>query len=483
MSKKDFAMSAPVRVRFAPSPTGFMHLGNVRAALFNYLFAQQKQGAFILRIEDTDQSRHVNEAVEKIIEDLAWLGLTYQEGPVHGGPFGPYAQSERAALYEQHLMELVKNGKAYRCFCTLEELEEKRARQIALKKPPRYDRTCLHLSDDMIKSKIAAGIPFIWRLQINNEMVIEVKTLERGTMTFDMQHFSDFALTRADGSVTFMFANFVDDWLMRISHVIRGEDHLTNTAMQGALYDAFVVPMPVFWHLPLLSNEEGKKLSKRDFGFSLDDLRSAGYLPEAICNYLATVGASFSQEIQSLDELASNVDFERLHTTGAIRYDLHKLLWMNHQWIMRVSNEMLIDYVRPFLYADLPQSNDLSEQELSKLIEGVKADAKTLQDFPGLLNFYFEAPQTRLEDIVDRLGMEKAQAVCRLLTDKQNLLNDHDAWMIALKAGAKSVGLAQSELWGTVRYLLTGSFQGPKIHDLLALLDDSAIFERLRMNH
>ena len=299
-----------VRVRFAPSPTGFMHLGNVRASLLNYLFAAHHQGTFILRIEDTDAQRNIKEGKDKIIEDLAWLKLTYTEGPGVGGNFGPYCQSERSHLYQEHLNKLIELKRVYRCFCTVQELENKRQRQIALKKPPRYDKTCLKLSEQQINEKSAAQVPFIWRFSIDETKQITIQDLAHGAINFDMKNFSDFALSREDGSFTFLFANFVDDMLMQITHVIRGEDHLSNTANQAMLFDAFSCKLPFFWHLPIMCSKDGKKLSKRDFGFSLDDLKNAGFLPEAIANYLALTGNSFAEEVQDLHELAKNYNFE-----------------------------------------------------------------------------------------------------------------------------------------------------------------------------
>ena len=272
-----------VRVRFAPSPTGIMHLGNVRAALINYLFAQKNQGTFVLRIEDTDQERNENIFTQRILDDLAWLGLTYTEGPSKSGPYEPYFQSERGLIYQDFLKILEAKNLVYRCFCTIEDIEKKRQRQIALKQPPRYDRTCLRLSPELVTIKVAQSTPFIWRFQLPDSS-IAVHDLARGVIDFDLKNISDFALTRTNGTFTFMFANFVDDLTMKISHVIRGEDHLTNTAGQAALYAALEVDTPIFWHLPIIVNSEGKKLSKRDFGFSLEDLRNAGFLPEAIDN-------------------------------------------------------------------------------------------------------------------------------------------------------------------------------------------------------
>ncbi|MBM3886931.1 glutamate--tRNA ligase, partial [Candidatus Dependentiae bacterium] len=218
-----------IRVRFAPSPTGFMHLGNVRAALMNFLFAKQKKGTFILRIEDTDAERNLDEAKQRIIQDLHWLGLTYTEGPDVGGDFGPYEQSARANLYQEKLAELIRINRIYRCFCTPEQLEIKRKEQLAASKPPRYDRHCLRYPQHTIKQKLDAGLPFIWRFKINEQQTLSIDALNGATIDFNMEHFSDFAITRSDGSYTFIFVNFVDDWLMQISHVIRGEDHLSNT--------------------------------------------------------------------------------------------------------------------------------------------------------------------------------------------------------------------------------------------------------------
>lgn len=317
----------PVRVRFAPSPTGLMHLGNVRSALMNFLFARQKKGSFILRLEDTDTQRNFDPNGKQIMADLAWLGLFYDEGPDIGGPCGPYMQSERAAIYGEYLRQLEVKNKVYKCFCTSEELEKKRQRQIALKTPPRYDRSCARLnaqeSEELSKTK-----PFIWRFNLEDETEkhIEITDLARGTVKYDLKHFSDFPLTRQDGSFTFIFANFVDDVTMLITHIFRGEDHLTNTALQALLYRTFEVKLPLFWHLPIICNSTGKKLSKRDFGFSLGDLHKGGFLPEALNNYLTIIGGGvFKQEVMDMNQLIDAFNFEEINSTGAVKYDLEKL--------------------------------------------------------------------------------------------------------------------------------------------------------------
>jgi len=473
--------SPNARVRFAPSPTGFMHLGNIRAALLNYLFARQKNGTFVLRIEDTDQARNINEAGLKIVEDLKWLGMSYDEGPVVGGEYGPYFQSDRTVIYQEQLDDLVAQQKVYRCFCTPEGLEKKRKAQIAAGQPPRYDRTCLHLSDDHIKQKLVANKPFVWRFQVNQEQAVSIKSMARGELTFDMKHFGDFILSRSDGSFTFLFTNFVDDWKMGITHVIRGEDHLSNTAMQAALFDALAVPMPTVWHLPIMCNLEGKKLSKRDFGFVLDDLKAEGFLAEAICNYLAIIGVSFKDEVQSLDELVHNFNFERIHTTGAIKYDVEKLTWLNHKWIERLDTKALLPSIVPFLHQDIAVTKEVSEDKLLFLVEKVKSDCKTLKDFSKMLRFCFEAPITSLESIEEWAGKENAAAVISLIDSVIEYTGKSGLFLETLKREGKEAGLKPRAFFGTVRYLLTGSFQGLSLHDILEMLDEEQIEKRLKV--
>src|SRR5579863_3116600 len=288
-------------VRFAPSPTGMMHLGNVRTALINALFAKQKHGTFILRIEDTDAQRMHDPQAKQILEDLVWLNLVYDEGPIAGGPHGPYFQSQRMHLYEKTRTLFEEKHLIYRCFCTEDELAKKRERQLALKLPPRYDRTCIALSSDTVAKHLAENSPFIWRFKLDHERSITITDLAHGAITFDLSNFSDFPITRQDNSFTFMFANFVDDYLMNVTHIFRGADHLSNTANQAALFDALNISLPTYWHMPILCNLEGKKLSKRDFGFSLRDLRDAGFLAQAINNYVGIIGGSFKEEIMPLE--------------------------------------------------------------------------------------------------------------------------------------------------------------------------------------
>jgi glutamyl-tRNA synthetase len=466
----------PSRVRFAPSPTGFMHLGNVRAALINYLFARQYGGTFILRIEDTDQQRNISP--QSIFDDLAWLSLTYDEGPGIGGPYEPYFQSQRTSLYQDFLSTLESSKKIYRCFCTLEDLENKRLRQMTLRQPPRYDRTCLQLSSADIEQRLASSLPFIWRFKLDGSSVT-MHDFARGDVTYDLNHFSDFAITRPDGSFTFIFANFVDDCTMHISMVIRGEDHLSNTANQVALYKAFDTPLPTFWHLPIICNVEGKKLSKRDFGFSLTDLRTAGFLPQAICNYLVTIGGSFD-EIASLSELAQRIDLKQIASTSHIRYDVEKLRWINHQWIMRLELDDLARRCLPFIVTHYPQAQTLSNDKLKQLLTTIRSTLTTLADSTAALSFYFARPQPSTE-LLEQHEYLSYKSVIQQLLSQEDLLDNPALFNKQISALCKEHNLPAKNLFALIRIAITGSPQGYAIVDLLTMLDKQEVKLRLQV--
>lgn len=458
-----------IRLRFAPSPTGIMHLGNIRTALLNYLFAHQKDGTFIIRLEDTDLQRNFDPSGKKIQEDLLWLALAWEEGPTVGGPFGPYAQSERFDIYQKKLNELTKTNAIYRCFCSSEELEKKRLRQIALKQPPRYDRICLKLSQEAIEKNLAEKKPYIWRFNVAPNKQVQFEDLARGLMTFDANNFFDFPISRQDGSPTFMFANAVDDILMQISHVLRGEDHLTNTVGQVLLLEAMGAPLPIYWHLPILCNTEGKKLSKRDFGFSLDDLRKEGFLHEAIINYLAIIGGSYEHEIMSMPELIAAMKFEQLHHSGHITYDEQKLRWVNHKWIERLDLADLAQRCTPFLQAVYPQVQSLSEKQLEKLIHTIRTDISTLKESTDKLRFYFETPAITLEMVNACVSAPHRAAIKIILEKNKALLNQPDLFADTIKTDAQSQKIPLKELFWVTRLALTGKQQGVGI----ALLVDA----------
>jgi len=469
-----------VRVRFAPAPTGIMHLGNIRTALINFLFARKKNGSFVLRVEDTDLKRNFDPTGTEIIQDLQWLDLTYDEGPSVGGPYTPYFQSQRTNIYEEKLHILQKKQLVYHCFCSKEELEKKRTRQRALKLPPRYDRTCLNLSKEKINDLLSKSKLFVWRFKLDHHQTIEITDLAHGKVCFDLKNFSDFPLTRQDGSFTYLFANFVDDMVMHITHVFRGEDHLSNTAVQGALFCAFNQPLPIYWHMPILCNINGKKLSKRDFGFSLRDLQTAGFVPEAINNYLAIIGGSFEKEIMSLDTLIRTFDFDHLHTTGHITYDVEKLKWINRKWIDQYEPQELLKRCRPLLQSAYPSTQKIDDQKLSKLLQTIKTDITTLNDCVDVLAFYFNRPCISSADIRACITKKYAPIVNNIITEYLPLLSDSTTFTHKLKQAAQQKNVPLKELFWFARLAFMGSTKGPGIHELITMLGSQESEKRIQ---
>ncbi|HLB94294.1 MAG TPA: glutamate--tRNA ligase [Candidatus Babeliales bacterium] len=461
-----------VRVRFAPSPTGLMHLGNVRTAVLNYLFALRYQGTFVLRIEDTDPERNFDVGAKQILADLAWLNLKYQEGP--------YFQSQRASYYQAALDQLIQKNLVYRCFCSNLELERKRELQIAMHLAPRYDRTCAQLTAAQIQAKLAQAEPFIWRFAINQAQQAKFYDLAKGLLEFELKNFSDFPLTRQDQSFTFIFANFVDDMDMRISHVLRGDDHLTNTVSQILLYQAFEKPVPTFWHLPLICNLEGKKLSKRDFGFSLGDLQKAGFLPEAINNYLGIIGATFTEEILSLTELSQALDFEHIHSAGQIKYDVKKLEWVNHKWISKLTPAELVPLCKPFLEAAYPEKlNPHNHTQLLKLVQLIHTDLVTLAEIVPLTKFYFCEPDYNL--IRQNLSPAVKQLIQKFLLAQNNLANYTPEQLLnCLKEQANQAKIPAKTFFPALRLSLTGAPAGLHIVDLIDTLGLAETQKRLQ---
>jgi len=446
----------------------------------NYLFARKNDGIFVLRIEDTDRERNFDPGGVKIKEDLAWLTLTYDEGPGTGGPDAPYLQSERTEYYEKVRQELQNSGAIYRCFCSQEELEKKRERQKALRMPPRYDRTCYRLSNEEVKEQIARGVPHVWRLYLDHEKTITITDLARGPISFELKNFSDFPITRQDGSFTFMFANFVDDMLMGITHVLRGEDHLSNTAGQAALFDALGKTSPIFWHMPILCNLDGKKLSKRDFGFSLRDLKDAGFLPEAIINYLATIGSSFTQEIMPLEQLIQNVPLGQ-STAAQIKYDVEKLRWINHQWIVSYPPEQLAQACRPFLQEHYPDVQEINNTRLGELLQTISSDLTTLADSVNALAFYFKPPQSTEADVRACTSPENRAAIAQIINAHLDTIEHGNDFVATVKKEIATKKVPLKELFWFLRLALTGKTNGPAIHDLIAMLGSDE--SRVRIAH
>lgn len=394
-----------IRVRFAPSPTGYMHVGNFRTALYTYLFAKKHQGTFILRIEDTDQKRYIQDALEKLIHLIGWAGFEYSEGVyiedgkvIQRGDVGPYIQSERLDLYKEYAEQLVQNGTAYHCFCTPERLEEMRTELAAQKKPPMYDRRCLSLSSAEIEGKLAAGEASVIRQKINTEGATKYDDLVRGTVEIKNEILDDQVLMKSDGYPTYNFANVVDDHLMGITHVIRGEEYISSTPKYIQLYQNFNWEVPFFAHLPLLLNPDKSKLSKRQGDVAVEDYIAKGYLKEALINFVALLGwnpgKGTTQEIFSLEELVSIFDLAQVHKGGAV-FDLKKLDWMNASYIKKLSIDELyaLSLEGGFFEKDLIQnasSEMKSEAYLKKVLTVEKERLVRLVDIGEMNPFFFE---------------------------------------------------------------------------------------------
>jgi len=329
-----------IRVRFAPSPTGYLHVGGLRTALYNYLFAKKNNGKFILRIEDTDRKRYVEGAVENLIKVLKWAGLKYDEGPDIGGNFGPYMQSERLETYMKYAKELIDKGDAYYCFCTPERLDTLRKEQEKQKLPQaKYDKHCINLSKTEIDEKLKSGIPYVIRLNVQPDQKISFDDIIRGHIEFNSSNVDDQVLIKSDGYPTYHLAVVVDDHLMEISHVIRGEEWLSSTPKHVLLYNAFGWELPHFAHLPLLLNPDKSKLSKRQGDVAVEDYRDKGFLKDALINFVALLGwnAGDDQEFYYIDSLIEKFSLERVNKAGAV-FDLQKLNWLNAEHLSKKSD-------------------------------------------------------------------------------------------------------------------------------------------------
>lgn len=373
-----------VRVRFAPSPTGPFHLGSARTALFNWVFARQQKGVFVLRIEDTDKERSKKEHEEGILESLRWLGLDWDEGPDVGGEYGPYRQSEREPIYEKYLKELLESGKAYYCYCAKEELEAQKEAMIAQGLPPKYSGRCRNLESPPTDRK-----PELIRFK-TPEVKVEFKDMIRGTVSFDASLFGDIPIAKDLRSPLYNFAVVVDDELMKITHVIRGEDHLSNTPKQILFGKALGFSEPTFAHLPLILSADRSKLSKRYAETSLIEYEKQGYLPEAMVNFLVLLGwhPKGDREVFKIPDLIEAFDLKRVQKAGAI-WNEEKLSWLNSEHIRSMETEKLTALLKPYV---TPRFGEVDEKILLKIVEVQKDRLRTLREFTDIAGFFFELP-------------------------------------------------------------------------------------------
>ncbi|MEE8598858.1 MAG: glutamate--tRNA ligase [Dehalococcoidales bacterium] len=481
-------MPNSVRVRYAPSPTGYPHVGNIRTALFNWLFARHSGGSFIVRIEDTDVARKVKGTVEAILEGLSWLGLNWDEGPDVGGKFGPYFQSQRLELYREAAERLVSQGDAYYCYCSPQRLEEMRAEQVRDKQPLGYDRRCRNLSPEERAKKEAEGITPVVRFQAPLTGQTGFNDLIRGQVVFDNNTLDDFVLLKSDGYPTYHLANVVDDHLMEISHVLRAEEWLSSTPRHLLLYQALKFEPPQFAHLPMLLGADRAKLSKRHGASSITEYREQGYLPEAMVNFLALLGWSLDDktELLSRQELINNFSLERVSRTAAI-FNHEKLYWMNGVFLRELSHEDLLQKIIPFLESGLPKevNRPISKEYVSRIVPLIRERINTLAEAATYANFFFldklEYDASLL--IGKKMTIETTLKALKAAQEKLSLLEsfDHDSLEGTLRPLADELGLNAGQLFSPLRVATTGRTAAPPLFETMVVLGKERCLERIRV--
>ncbi len=456
------------RFRFAPSPTGHLHIGGARTALYNFLMAHKTGGKFILRIEDTDRERSTQEYIDSILEAMSWLGLHYDEGPFY--------QTQRSELYTQHLEKLLHEGKAYRCFCSPESLETKRNLAMSEGRKPKYDGTCRSLDP---QSAAQDPRPSCIRFRSSEEGKTVVEDLIKGRIEFDNQELDDLILARTDGSPTYNFVVVIDDLTMGITHVIRGDDHLNNTPRQIQLYQAFDYPLPQFAHVPMILGNDKKRLSKRHGATSVLAYRDEGYLPEALLNYLVRLGWSYGdEEIFSLEQLKVHFDIAKVGKAAAV-FNPEKLLWLNGHWIRQSSPERLCREIKPFL-----QARGLTIEDPAygaRALASCQEKVKTLIELAEMAAFYFVSEVEISEQVRDKMLHAEGVETLRELLPRLQSQQDFSATALeeCIHQFVQEKELKLGKVAQPLRAALTGSTVSPGIFEMLAVLGKERSVERI----
>lgn len=476
-----------VRVRYAPSPTGQLHIGGARTAFFNYLFAKRHGGKFIIRIEDTDQKRHVEDAEIRQLDNLRWLGVEWDESVDKGGDYGPYRCTERLHIYEPYAEQLIRQGNAYRCFCTEEELEAEREAQRAKGETPLYSGKCRHLTEEQIRANLDMGKAFTIRFKVPEQRELVVEDMIRGTVQFDSDGIGDFVIVKRDGMPTYNFAVTVDDALMEITHVIRGEEHLTNTPRQMLIYEALGFKLPQFGHLALILNHDRQKMSKRDESIVqfVEQYRALGYLPEGIINFLALLGWSpeGEEEIFSLAELEAQFSIERVSKSPAV-FDTDKLAYMNNVYMKRASVEQIMPLCVPHLEAAAYISTPLSEAEhdwVSRLVALYKDQLHYAAEIVEKSALFFQEDVVYDEEAKRVLAEEQVPVVLQSLRNKIHAADDYAPELIKgwIKEVQKETGYKGKQLFMPIRVVATGQTHGPDLEQTLYLLGKERVLKCL----
>ncbi|MFA4931691.1 MAG: glutamate--tRNA ligase [Caldisericia bacterium] len=474
-----------VRVRYAPSPTGHIHVGNARTAIFNYLYARHEGGTFIMRLDDTDLERSTEENIDSMLDDIRWLGLDWDEGFLKGGNLGPYRETERKPLYDTYIQQLLDDDKAYRCFCTKDELEAERRKAEAEHRIYRYGGTCAHLSTEQVAKNVAEGKSYAIRLRIPQEDVV-VHDLIRGDVQFKTEEFDDFVIARQNGIPIYNFATVIDDALMHITHIIRAEEHLSNTPRQVFIYRALSFEVPQFAHVSLILAPDHSKLSKRHGAVSVGEYRLEGYLPEALINYLVLLGWSpkDDREFFTVDELIKEFSLGGVGKSGAV-FDKKKLTWMNHMYLGRKDAADILTILKEdFAEQYAAAFGGLPEDKTLAAIDLTKGNAQVLPDLFRLARNIVQ-PDVVIADEKSQevIGSPEARQVLQYLVEHFDAIpfgQGDDAMSLWVEDLRNQIPLPARKLYSPIRVALFGSKDGPEIVKLFLMLEPSSIRERLQ---
>jgi len=478
-------MDKEVRVRFAPSPTGYLHIGGARTALFNWLFARSQGGKMILRIEDTDTERLKEDSVSQIITSLKWLGLDWDEGPEVGGPKGPYFQSQRLDIYRKYCQQLVDEGKAYYCFCSAEDLAAQREKQRQLKQPFHYAGTCRDIPPEEARKRVAAGEPHSVRIRIPREGTISFHDMIHGDITFNVDQYDDFVIMKSNGIPTYNFAVVVDDHLMGLTHVLRAEEHVSNTPKQIFDYRALGWEPPQFGHMPMILAPDRSKLSKRHGATSVEEFRDKGYLPEAIINYLTLLGwaPGTDEEIFSLEDTVKVFDFSKMSQKAAV-YDVKKLTWINGQYLSSLPLERIVEAAILFFKAKgLVDDAYLASHRdyFNHLVDVVRVRVKTLEELADGSEYFFRDVESYDPRGDAKQFTPEAADLLQKCRDALAALEPFDLQTTeaAYNQLAETLGLKLGKLIHPTRLALTGRTFSPGMFDVMVLLGREKTLDRI----
>ena len=470
-----------IRTRFAPSPTGYMHIGNLRTAIFEYLIAKKDNGDFILRIEDTDQTRKVEGAIDFIYDTLSLCRFKIDEGPNNEGEYGPYIQSERIDIYKKYALELVEKGAAYYCFCTEERLDKLREVASLNKQAFMYDGHCRNLSKEEVDEMLAKGVPYVIRQAMPKTGETIVSDVVYGDIVINNSVLEDQILIKSDGYPTYNFANVIDDHLMNITHVVRGKEYLDQTAKYNLLYDAFGWKKPEYVHVAMVLGEDGSKLSKRNGDASFMDLYNEGYLPDAIVNYLVLLGWSpeTNQEVFSMDELINAFDPKRISKSSS-QYDVKKLNWFNAQYIKRLSMDDYFDFVLPFL-KDAYNLDEKSDEWIHHLVSIYQNHISYGKEIVNEVRIFFEDDITLDEECLSFLKQDGVNDTLKAFKEEIEAISDWnvDSISIAINNVKEKAGVNGKMLYMPIRIAVSGVMHGPELPDTIYLLGKEKVLKRL----